>query len=266
MTGRTAIVAGNGPSIARIDAGRVLVGDAILRTNNFFFEPMQYLGRRVDLAVMAGDPRVAPFVFQTLWTCRDDYDLQAWTSHNPAVVRAGRRRFPALYRPPRFRDPELAGQVGALIARHGCKPLTGTYAVLLAHGLGFDRIILAGIDMYAGTRRYAYQPGPRCRALLGQDLEYRGLDGHLHDPALDRRILEMLIARGDVELSRASDDSAFDDLLPLAPIRAGQAVCPAPRRAPPDWAGRSGLYHIDMLRLMRLVRGWQRKAGRGRPA
>lgn len=265
MRGRTAVVVGNGPSVARIDVGRVLTSDAILRTNNFFFEPVQYLGRRVDLAVMGGDPRVAPFLFATLWKCRADYDLDGWTSHNPPVIRAGQRRFSSLYRPIDFRDRDIAHRLEALIAEHDRKPLTGTYAVLIAHGLGFDRIILAGFDLYGGARRYPYQPGPHCRALLGQDLGHRGLDRRLHDPVLDRRILEMLIARGDVDLMRASDDTALDDLLPLAPMRAGQAVIAIPRQPPMDWAARSGLYHIEMLRLMRNMRGWQRRLGGRRP-
>jgi len=266
MTGRTAVVAGNGPSVARIDMGRVLTSDTILRTNNFFFEPMHYLGRRVDLAVMAGDPRVAPFVFATLWQCRVDYDLQGWTSHNPLVTRAGQRRFSSLYRRVGFRSHDIAQRLGVLIAQHDRKPMTGTYAVLMAHALGFERIILAGFDMYGGTRRYPYQPGPRCRALLGQDLGHRGLDGRLHDPLLDRKILEMLMERGDVDLMRASDDTGLDDLLPLAPIREGQAVIATPRQPPADWAARSGLYHIDMLRMMRRMRRWQRSVRWGKPA
>ena len=93
MSSRPVIVAGNGMSLTRIAPGRVLETDFIIRTNNFFFETHYYLGRRVDLAMMGGDPRVAPFMFETLWQCRKDYDLQGWSSFNPKVVPAGNRRF-----------------------------------------------------------------------------------------------------------------------------------------------------------------------------
>ncbi|MCZ0811381.1 alpha-2,3-sialyltransferase [Roseovarius sp. EGI FJ00037] len=265
MSAPLAVVGGNGPSLERIAPGRVLAGDTVFRTNNFFFEPRHFLGRQVDMAVMAGDPRVAPFMFETLWRCRHDYDLRAWTSHNPAVIRAGRRRFKSLFRPMGYRDAHVGKVVDSLVAHHQRKPMTGTYAVLMAHGLGMDRIVLAGLDLYGATQRYIYRPGPQCRALMGQDLGQRGADERLHAPDLDRAILEALMQRGDVSLSRASDDTMLDDLLPLAPSREGATFAATPRRAPTDWAARSGLYDIRMLRALRHVRGWarNRKQGRG---
>lgn len=256
MKGRIAVVGGNGPSLARIASGRVLSGDMVFRTNNFFFEPQYFLGRRVDMAVMAGDPRVAPFMFETLWRCRKDYELAAWTSHNPAVIRAGRRRFKSLFRPMNYRDAHIERAVRSLMARHDRKPMTGTYAVLMAHGMGVNRIVLAGFDMYGGGQRYIYRPGPQCRALMGQDLGHRGTDERLHAPDLDRAILEALMQRGDVSLWRASDQTMLDDLLPLAPQRDGAVCAATPRKAPTDWALRSGFYDIRMLRALRHLRGW----------
>ena len=195
MTKTTYVVAGNGASLAQPFEGRILGSDFMLRTNNFFFEPCSFLGPRVDLAVMGGDPRVAPFMFETLWQCRKTYDLRHWTSHNPAVVRAGKRRFAPRYKPLSFGPPALAPQVQALIAKYDRKPMTGTYALLAACGLHMaappetrGAIILAGMDLYGTDTRYAYQSSKNQMALLGHDLNHRRLDSRLRSWRCCRRI------------------------------------------------------------------------------
>lgn len=254
MTGKTAVIAGNGVSLTRILPGRIRSDDLIIRTNNFFFEPEFYLGQRVDLYFAAGDPRVARFMFETLHQCRADYDLRGWTSHNPAVIRSGQRRFASLFQPLRYRDARIETQVQALSAQFGKMPTTGILALLAAHGLGIERAILVGMDMYSGSQRYPYEPGPNQRALMGLDLNQRGVDARLHDTALDHEILQILLAREDIQILRASEGGPLDDSLPLAPERAtgADALCAHPRSSPPrDWVSRSGLYPISLLKLLR---------------
>lgn len=247
----TVVVAGNGSSLARLLPGCVLASDRIVRTNNFFFEPESYLGTRVDLAFMAGDPRVAPFMFETLWRHGRDYDLRGWTSHDPRVIRAGKRRFAPGLRPLRPPAPDVARAVETLTVRHQRRPNTGTRAVLAAHAMGARHILLAGIDLHSGSQRYVYPPGRRMRALMGQDLGARGPDRHLHDPALDLAILAMLRDRDDLVLERACDSAALAEILPAAAARPGPGPDRAPRRAPTDWVGRVGLYPMALLLALR---------------
>lgn len=247
---RVCVVAGNGHSLGCIAPGRVLDGDAVLRTNNFFFETEFHLGPRVDMAYVAGDPRVAPFLFETLHRCRDEYDIRGWTSHNPRVIKAGMRRFRELYRPLRLRDAAVERGVAALVARYQRKPMSGTYAVLAAHGLGARHVLVAGMDLYSGGARYPFTPGRHHRALMRPGMA--AADADQHNPDLDRAILEMLLARGDLRLERTAEDSALADLLPLAAPREGAALPRGPRARPvEDWAGRAGLYPIALLKLMR---------------
>ena len=252
---RVCVVAGNGHSLGCIAPGRVLAGDAVLRTNNFFFEQEFHLGRRVDMAYIAGDPRVAPFMFETLHRCRDEYDIRGWTSHNPKVVKAGMRRFRDLYHPLRFRDAAVERGVEALMARYQRKPMSGTYAVLAAHGLGARHVLVAGMDLYSGGARYLFTPGRHHRALMQPGMAASGPDAHLHNPDLDRAILEMLLARGDLRLERTaaqSAQSALADLLPLAAAREGAALDSRQRANPvDDWAGWAGVYPIALLKLLR---------------
>jgi hypothetical protein len=250
--GRTCVVAGNGQSLTRIAPGRVLAGDAVLRTNNFFFERAFYLGRRVDMAYLGGDPRVAPFMFETLHRCRDEYEIGGWTSHNPKVIKAGMARFSDLYRPLRFRDTALAREVARLTALFQRKPMSGTYAVLAAHGLGARHILLAGVELYTGGARYPFTPGRHFQSLMAPSRAPEGPDRQLHDPDLDRAILEHLLSRGDLRLERTSEHSALADILPLAAPREGAPMEPLPRPEPiNDWAAWAGAYPIAMLKLLR---------------
>lgn len=265
---RICVVAGNGHSLESIAPGRVLAGDAVLRTNNFFFERAFYLGRRVDLAYIAGDPRVAPFMFETLHRCRDDYEIGGWTSHNPKVIKAGMRRFRDLYRPMTFRDAAVEQGVAALMARYERKPMSGTYAVLAAHGLGARHILLAGMDLYTGGPRYPFTPGRHFQALMAPGMAAMGPDRHLHDADLDRAIFEMLLARGDVRLERTTEASALQDVLPLAPLREGEPVACLPRANPvSDWVDWAGPYPIALLKLLRRGAALRRRLlpGRARP-
>jgi hypothetical protein len=254
VTHSTYVVAGNGASLMQEAGGRILASDRMVRTNNFFFEPQSYLGLRVDLAVMGGDPRVAPFMFETLWRCRGTYDVRAWTSHNPAVIRAGKRRFHATYQPLRTGLPDLDARVSALIARYDRKPMTGTYAVLAALGQGAERIILTGMDFYQQDRRYSYATGTSQRALLGADLERRKVDARQHDPALDLAVLSAVQEETGGFLQRASSGSLLDAIMPLAPVRDGPRPAISPTDPPGDWANRVGLYHISTLRVLRRLR------------
>ncbi|SFR15615.1 hypothetical protein [Poseidonocella sedimentorum] len=251
---RVVVVAGNGPSLARLTPGRVLASDAVVRTNNFFFEPECYLGLRVDLAVMSGDPRVAPFMFETLWRHGRDYDIGAWTGRNPRVVAAGRRRFARQFRPFAYRDAHVERMVEQICARYGRKPTTGTLAVIAAHGAGARRIVMAGFDLHSGARRYIYAPGRNYRALMAASLSQPGPEPHLHDPSLDIEILTALAARDDLSLGVACESSVLRAHLPAAPVRSGPAFQRQLRQAPADWVGRVGAYPISMLRLFRRLR------------
>ncbi len=260
MSSHTYVVAGNGASLACAPAQSILASDTIIRTNNFFFEPQSFLGPRVDLAVMGGDPRVAPFMFETLWRCRHTYDLRAWTSHNPAVIRAGQRRFATLYQPMHWGCDALADQVQTLIAEYDCKPMTGTYGVLaalghsLAAGTGISQIILTGVDLYSNGRRYIFEAGRNHNALLGGNLDWRGLDTGQHNMELDLKILALVQEHTNGALRRTTSGSGLDEIMEMAQQRQGAVPEIRPTTPPTDWVSRVGLYPIAALKMMRWLR------------
>ncbi len=253
------IVAGNGLSLNKIEPGRVLSDDVFIRTNNFFFEPDYYLGRRIDYAFMGGDPRVSPFMFETLHQCREDYSLHKWTSHDARVIRAGQKRFAENFQPMAVLDPALRAEVDSLVQAHGKQPTTGAQAALFACAMGAKQIILAGFDLYSKGKRYPFEPGPNFKSLMGQDIGNRAIDTRLHDATLDREILLLLARKGGVEIFCATEASALSDLFPLAPMRHGEAVFENRSNPPTDWASWVGLYPIGLLKLLRKGSAFVRK-------
>ena len=119
------VVAGNGPSLAAIAPGRVLAQDAILRTNSFFLETAYHLGTRVDLAMISGDPRVAPFLVETLSGLAGQYRLESWTSNDPRVIRIAARRLTAPQVPLAFADADTTAEVARLCDHYRAQPTAG---------------------------------------------------------------------------------------------------------------------------------------------
>ncbi len=259
FAGATVVVGGNGPSLAQVPRGVVLQGDRIVRVNNFFFETAFHLGPRVDLAYVAGDPRVSPFVFRTLRRAAGDYDVRGWSAHLPRVISAGHRHFGPGYVPAPSLYPELDRAVSALKSRHKARPTGGVMAILMAQALGATRVILCGIDLYHGPSRYHYRPGRHQRDLMGANLNDRGYDLDQHDPDLDRAILGLLAERPDLTLLNGSGAPALEGLMDQAPVRDGAAIVVHDKPAQMDWESRAGLYPVALLKALRSGRAWQRR-------
>lgn len=262
----TAVVAGNGQSLSRIDPGRVLADDFVIRVNNFIFEDRRYLGARVDLALVSGDPRPAPFVFEAIARARDLYDIRAWAATTPQIARAGRARLGRhgiAQRPYQTGDGETRQMLERLQADHQVTPTSGVLALLLARAMGATTLLVAGIDLYQGDRRYTYEPGPQQRALMGGDLGRRAYDTAFHSADTDRRVLAWLADRPGLSVLRTADVPALNDILDLAPVRPGPPVQVLDKRQITDWPLRAGLYPIHLLRALRWARRVQRQVWPG---
>jgi len=253
MEARRFIVAGNGPSAALTPLDMIRPDDFVIRVNNFFLEPSYYLGARVDLAFMGGDPFVAPLMFETLNRCKGAYDLSSWSTHNPKIKPIGQRVLRTDFMPMRYHDQALEADVHTLIKRFQKHPMTGTYAVLMAYGLGAREIVLTGFDFYQSSQRYCYHPGANLRMLLGDDIATRGVDFRLHDPKLDLEILTLLAEKRGVNLLRAGDMPWLRDIarpLPSRKRRIAKQAIPKRTKAPLDWAPSSGLRHVKLLKSL----------------
>lgn len=256
-----AVVAGNGPSLASADLRRFSEGSAIVRVNNFFFERGYHLGRRVDLAVISGDPRILPFYFATLKQVEASgaYDIRRWTSQRPLVQEKYGRILVAPFTPFRFRDDTIASNVRRLSREAGAEPTTGVYAVLAAHGQGARRIVLAGLDLYQAEHRYPFEPGRNVVSVLGKDYGKKSYDTRLHSRDLDLAILSSLHMRDDCEIMLASEDSPLRAYFDLAPLCRETAHVEPKVIQIDDWIGRAGIYPLWLLRFLRNGRRFQQR-------
>ncbi|WP_424944551.1 alpha-2,3-sialyltransferase [Aliiroseovarius crassostreae] len=258
--GNSVVVAGNGPSLCSVEPGRVLATDVMVRINSFFFEPEYYLGQRVDLAFVSGDPRVVPFLLATLKAelSKEKYKLGAWVATHPKSRKVAARK---LGQWPELKVPSLAQGlqrgIDELMAKYQAKPTSGIQAILVAHAMGAHDIILTGVDLYQGDTRYVFTSGVHQEKLLGDAVHKPDYDRKLHSRDLDCSILELL-QKCDVSLACASSDMVLTSILDVAPVRDGEAVKVRPHPdAPQDWNSWSGIYPIQLLMLLRKMRRLQ---------
>ena len=249
---RRFVVAGSGPSLLTFDPRRVDRDATIIRVNNFFFEDVYRLGRRVDLVQVGGDRWVFPFYAATLrrLIAEDVYDVRGWSSHQPQVIRRGLKSVVLPFVPIRYRDREAEVAIGALVERYGKIPTTGILAIINAHGLEAETITLVGIDLYATPHRYAHSLGGHSAALI-QQIGTSGYNNRFHDRALDRAILSYLLERGDVRIERTSPDGGALHFLPLARQRDNGFFAERKTVVINDWDRWAGLWPIEAMRLAR---------------
>lgn len=246
------LVAGSGESLRTVEPARVPASATIVRVNNFFLEPSYLLGRRVDHLYFSADPRAVRFYLATVrrLVARGEYDIRASASHLPAAVG---HRPPEPFEAVRH-GPEVTELLAEIRAREGLAPTSGLMALLWAYGRGARRMLLAGIDLYAGAK-YAFEPPPRLARVLAPNLTVAGHDQRLHSRAADLAVLAWLRERG-VQLERTSPSS--DALgLPLAPVLPpGEHVVASPksRTRTDDWVALDGPWSLDALVLARATR------------
>lgn len=263
MSDKTAIVAGNGPSLAAIPPGVVIEDDEIIRTNSFFLEREYYLGDHVDLAFIAGDPRVTPFVFATLQSIADHYRVAAWTSQHDAVRNVGVKYCSRPFAPYLDLPPNASDVIEDLTKRYQAQPTTGVMAMFQAQARGARTIILAGVDLYGANQRYVFEPGKNMRSLLGQNLAARRYDTRLHNRDLDCALIDWVAGQDGLRLYKASPDAPLD--LDPAPIRPGSPILPKPKPVTHDWVSWAGWYPIWGLRLLRMAAAFGRSSGLRKP-
>lgn len=249
-----AVIGGSGPSLYQVDPRRVPAHATIIRINNFFLEPEYFLGRRVDCAYFSSDPRAARFYVATLKRvmARGEYDVRRTASHLPAAARLGVPEPFDLVRPGDLGARRLLAE---LEREGGLRPTSGAMAMLHATDRGADRLVLAGMDFYAGAK-YAYPLPPNLHRILRPNLSSTGYDERLHAREADLAVLRYLLDRG-IEIRVAGPE--FDESLglepaPLLPSEEQITRVPKPSGYVDDWVRWAGLWSIDMLVAARWLR------------
>lgn len=263
----TTIIGASGPSLGLVEHNRLPSDAHIIRVNNFFLESHYHLGPRVDTAYFSADPRAVRFYVATLraLVARNEYVVGSTASHLPA---AARLPVPAPFEFFAPRDPAARRLLDRLAEGAHLRPTSGAMAMLYAVENGAERLILTGVDFYAGPK-YGHDLPPRLHRVLRPNLSESGYDDRLHTQEADLSVVEFLIDRGiDVRLgtSRVSDVPSPIALEP-APVVMDH-VLPSAKAHPyvNDWSRWAGPWSIEMLvaarwarRQLRPVRGTNRR-------
>lgn len=230
-----ALIAGNAPSLAKINYSRLPVCKAnqnstkdffqdfaIFRTNQFYCEAKYFLGKRVDYAFLTPQYMLENHFTHSFLKFRGEYEI----SHSVAVTLG----FKAM---DRFYDEhkhcfsyildgkEFVQKLEQFFAfmqfnelHYHARPTSGIYMCAVAVALGFKEIYIAGIDLYCDMQnRYAFcEKTPN---ILLKDPNF-GAVGDMHSLKMDVESLEFLSKNYGVKFYSICDESPICKYIPLA--------------------------------------------------
>ncbi len=217
------VIAGNGPSLARIDYRRLPKDVDVFRCNQFYFEDKYYLGRHVRgvffpkwmmrqqyFQIRALQQR-GEYTFDDMYYFADRPDADAQFDW-PRVKNA----FPYLSAIPEFY--ELSRFLGLY---YTFSFTSGFNMLIAALGMGYKEIYLIGLDFYEGWggANYAFDTNkPQLLALL-PDLKKKGFKVGLgHGKEIDLMALSLAQKMPDVKIYSLCEQTALNEYVPLAPV------------------------------------------------
>lgn len=212
------IIGGSGPSLEKIDYKRLPKDAKIWRINDFFKEPVYFLGRRVD-AVFNGGTGVKIIdryhTFHTLSNSKT-YDINFTKVFSTKFF----NEYPDLFKDTfgQIRDLDNSNNIGLwpvidynrlFLGRY---LFTGTSAIIYAILTGFDEIYIVGIDNdYDMGKTYAYSNEKTDKKFLEWVNSY-------HPKDLQWEMIKKYQEKSKTKIFCLSKDSPAAKLFPLAPI------------------------------------------------
>lgn len=204
------IVAGAGPSLAKIDYYRVPHDIKILRVNDFYFEEKYYLGKNVDFYNTFGGPNAKNITSQyyTLYNLKRNkeyyFDAIYYSTMHDKME-------PLSYLPDSWplimENKDLLMLTTFYKNYHNVWLNTGITSLFLAYTLGFRKIYMTGFDFYSG-QAYPWS-NPNNKALQPNMAS--------HPQNIQLEALEILKNLPDIEVFSISPESKLNDYVPLAP-------------------------------------------------
>ena len=221
---RPAIIAGNGPSLARIDYTRLPRDFDVYRCNQFYFEEKYYLGKRVQGVLFHPDLFFAQYHTLKTLEARGEYEFgeiycnRIFGREAPLMAHPlFGMIFPDALETYRLLEPHSEIYVFLKYQDmyfNRC-PTSGVVAVLLAALQGYREMHLIGIDFYEGGD-YAFDAKKENLLKLMPNCK-KGAKTKYHSKGLDLKVLEMAREYFDLKLyNLALEDSPIG--LPRSPV------------------------------------------------
>ena len=219
------IIAGNGPSLARIDYTRLPQDFDVYRCNQFYFEDKYYLGKRVSSVFF--NPAVFYEQYYTLKNLeeRGEYEFEEiycnkmfWGTEPLKKYPFFSMIFPDVVE--LYRVIEQYPKVHAFLKYndlfHGQRATSGVLMLLAAAINGYREMHLIGIDFYEGGD-YAFEFRKKNLLRLVPEFEEQPKTGH-HSKDTDLKIIEFIVEYFDLKLYDLSLDSHHALGLPKSPV------------------------------------------------
>lgn len=223
---KAVLVAGNGPSLAKIDYNRLPSDLDIFRCNNFYLEEQYFIGKKIKAAFFN---RLSFFEQQATMEAlkeRDEYQCELIVYSEPESalhnIESSQELFTYFPDTLSFFDfyqaklPELAKYTMKLVTLEGRYMTSGTAAVVTAVAMGYKKIYITGIDLYVGTQDYAFDSKKPNLTNLQPILKDKIPFGDWHSAQTEIAILQKLQELYDIEIYSASPTSPLSEYFPLA--------------------------------------------------
>ena len=220
--GNTAcVVAGNGPSLAKIDYERLPLKFDAFRCNQFYFEDKYYLGKKVKFAFAT-----SPILFEQSYTYKNIASRMEYEIDN-IVVSDFNLHIDKFYQIHEvfFKDIIRGSSHLSKLSdffdfiRHNetnsNKRITsGIYMCAFAVALGYREIYITGIDLYKTNEPYAFDSMKS--NLLAINPGFKTIPNTFHSAETDVEALQFLIDKYDAKFYSLCKDSPMTNHIPLA--------------------------------------------------
>ncbi len=232
------IIAGAGPSLAKIDYNRIPQDIKIFRINTFHFEDIYYLGKNVDFYITTSG-----WFDRTYFTIlnlikRKEYNFDKMYTHETVQILDETMKtfiedYPFMENAlPILKQNKLFYANMFLYAKYYHKLFynSGIISLFLAYELGFRKFYLTGFDFYT-SEAYPWDTSKKTEMLkarfssknsftsndyVGKSQKYSVFKAHPMDMQIEA--FELLKTMPDIELYSISEASAVNQYIPLAPI------------------------------------------------
>ncbi len=232
------IVAGGGPSLAKIDYNRIPQDVKIFRVNSFYFEDIYYLGKNVDFYMATSGwfdsmyftllnlIKRKEYNFDKMYTYEVgeilDNDMETFIEDYPFMINAL----------PLLKQNKLFYANMFLYTKYYHKKFynSGIISLFLAYELGFRKFYITGYDFY-NSEDYPWDSSAKTEMLKGRfsARSFFSSDNYLkksqnyspftaHPLEMQIEALELLKTMPDIELYSISSNSTINKYIPLAPV------------------------------------------------
>ena len=212
------VIAGNGPSLAKIDYRRLPTQWDVFRCNRFVLEDEYYLGKKVHYFNCGGFNTFDSFLLAKAYEKEGFYEFDKTECVGSSIKQNIMKK---LY-PKHWFDinPNARNDIYEFILK--CRKenypdrdvwnTAGTAAIITAVQQGYNEIYIAGIEFQnVANWTYAYKESVT-------PCEQNEFD-KWHDVNLDKDVIKFINSLPDINLYSIVEDSVLSTIIPLAPIQ-----------------------------------------------